>query len=117
MLKAKDESYNYISERELLVGHWCKLIYSETLNEIWKEGKQIMKKKTIERIANEVERVAKDWDYCDLPTKQEIYMAEERENAYNEGHNQGYSEGSKHKKISIIKQMLESALPKELIAK
>ena len=64
-----------------------------------------MKNKTIDR-------VVKDWEYCDLPTKQEIYMAEDRETAYNEGHSQGYSEGSKHEKISIIKQMLSKGLSK-----
>lgn len=78
-----------------------------------------MEEGTLDKLTKEVERITEDWDYSDLPTKQELYLAEEREIAYKagikEGHTTGFNEGAKSERVLIIRQMYQKGLSQEEI--
>ena len=137
-------NYNYIDERERVIGKWCKMITSNTLEALQKEAEWIMDDSTKEKLSKKVNELSHDdemvkleSDYSMIELEMNTAIAEEKEKSYNEGIKQGIEQGEKQgekrgrelgrdegvalgikqERTSMIKKLLASGIPKETIAK
>ena len=120
MAKALDESYNYKSEEEKIIGCVCRILSTNDSSVMLKEALKIMSKEEANNLVERAKELSSDSEMIEFYDNKNFYELvhnTELKQSREDGIKEGLEQGSKEKAIEVAKNGITIGLKNEEISK